>query len=129
MVRQIKFIWYSMSYQQLKEVLKDNRSIGSFPIVDSPDGMILLGSIPRQHLIKVHIKKYTQPASPTPSCTLKKFECIIILILRLLKDTLDVKEESKLLHNGDGMPWRKQGLKRSVDVRSKCSNADPPGLR
>lgn len=53
MVRDIKFIWYSMTYQELKVVLKDNRTIASFPIVDSPDGMILLGSIPRQHLIKV----------------------------------------------------------------------------
>lgn len=53
MVRDIRFIWYSMTYQELKKVLKDNRTISSFPVVDGPDGMILLGSIPRQHLIKV----------------------------------------------------------------------------
>ncbi|ODN02440.1 Chloride channel protein 2 [Orchesella cincta] len=52
MIRDVKFIWYSMTYEELKEVLKENRTISSFPIIDSPDGMILLGSIPRQHLIK-----------------------------------------------------------------------------
>lgn len=61
MVRNIKFIWYGMSYKEMKGILKDNRTLSSFPLVESPTTMILLGSIHRQHLIKVHlfIKKQT----------------------------------------------------------------------
>jgi chloride channel 2 len=41
-----------MSYKSLKSIVKGNKGLGSFPLVETPDNMILLGSIPRQHLIK-----------------------------------------------------------------------------
>ncbi|XP_073991746.1 chloride channel protein 2 isoform X2 [Rhodnius prolixus] len=53
MVRDTKFIWNNMSYHELKAVLKENRNLRSFPLVDNPANMILLGSIQRLELIKI----------------------------------------------------------------------------
>lgn len=53
MVRDVKYIFYGMTYDQLKAVLKENRRLQSFPLVDSPDSMVLLGSIKRAHLIQL----------------------------------------------------------------------------
>lgn len=53
MVRDIKYIYYGMTYEQLKTVLKENRRLQSFPLVDRPDSMILIGSIQRAHLIQL----------------------------------------------------------------------------
>lgn len=36
MVRDVKYIYHGMSYGKLKEVLKGNRSLRSFPLVDNP---------------------------------------------------------------------------------------------
>ncbi|KAL7305148.1 hypothetical protein TKK_0002546 [Trichogramma kaykai] len=53
MIRDVKHIWHGISYQKLKEVLKENRKLRGLPLVDSPDNMILLGSIQRLELIKL----------------------------------------------------------------------------
>ncbi|XP_018904088.2 chloride channel protein 2 isoform X2 [Bemisia tabaci] len=53
MVRDVKFIWQSMSYRDLKAVLKENRRIRVFPLVEKPGTMILLGSVQRLELIKM----------------------------------------------------------------------------
>ncbi|KAI4454529.1 chloride channel protein 2 [Holotrichia oblita] len=53
MVRGVKYIFRTMSYEQLYTVLKDNKNLHSFPIVDNPDSMVLLGSIQRMHLIQL----------------------------------------------------------------------------
>lgn len=53
MIRDVKFIWSSISYQSLKEILKNNKQLRSFPIVDSPDNMILLGSVKKCELTKM----------------------------------------------------------------------------
>ncbi|XP_056641696.1 chloride channel protein 2-like isoform X2 [Diorhabda sublineata] len=53
MVRDIKYIYYGMTYDQLKTILKENRRLQSFPLVDKPDSMVLLGSIRRLHLIQL----------------------------------------------------------------------------
>lgn len=53
MVRDVKYIYHSMSYEQLKAMLKENRRLQSFPLVDNPDSMVLLGSIQRMHLIQL----------------------------------------------------------------------------
>ncbi|KAK9505379.1 hypothetical protein O3M35_009453 [Rhynocoris fuscipes] len=53
MVRDVKFIWNNMSYHELKAILKENRNLRSFPLVDNPANMILLGSIQRLELIKI----------------------------------------------------------------------------
>ncbi|XP_055299959.1 chloride channel protein 2 isoform X4 [Sitodiplosis mosellana] len=53
MVRDVKFIWQTISYQSLKNVLKKNKHLRSLPLVDSPDNMILLGSVQRHELIKM----------------------------------------------------------------------------
>ncbi|KAM7361716.1 chloride channel protein 2 isoform 3-T3 [Cochliomyia hominivorax] len=53
MVRDVKYIWQGISYQKLKEVLKSNKTLRSLPLVDSPDNMILLGSVQRYELIKM----------------------------------------------------------------------------
>ena len=53
MVRDVRYIWHNMTYGKLKEILKENRNLRSFPLVDNPDSMILLGSIQRLELIKL----------------------------------------------------------------------------
>lgn len=53
MVREVKYIWNGMRYRELKNVLKENKNLRSFPLVDKPDSMILLGSIQRLELIKL----------------------------------------------------------------------------
>ncbi|CAG9796037.1 unnamed protein product [Diatraea saccharalis] len=52
MVRDVKYIWDRMTYQQLKDLLKENKTIKSFPLVDRPSSMVLLGSIHRWELVK-----------------------------------------------------------------------------
>lgn len=51
MLRDIKYIWYGMTYKDLRAVLKENRKLKGFPLVDNPKHMILLGSIQRTELI------------------------------------------------------------------------------
>uniref|UniRef100_A0A1I8P555 Uncharacterized protein n=1 Tax=Stomoxys calcitrans TaxID=35570 RepID=A0A1I8P555_STOCA len=53
MVRDVKYIWQGITYQRLKEVLKSNKALRSLPLVDSPENMILLGSVQRYELIKM----------------------------------------------------------------------------
>ncbi|XP_026667131.1 chloride channel protein 2 isoform X2 [Ceratina calcarata] len=53
MVRDVRYIWHGITYQKLKEILKENRKLRGFPLVDNPDSMILLGSIQRLELIKM----------------------------------------------------------------------------
>lgn len=53
MVKKVKYIWQTISYQRLKQVLKENKQLRSLPLVDSPDNMILLGSVQRYELIKM----------------------------------------------------------------------------
>lgn len=53
MVRDVRYIWHGISYQRLKEILKENRKLRGFPLVDNPESMILLGSIQRLELIKL----------------------------------------------------------------------------
>ncbi|XP_076680058.1 chloride channel protein 2 isoform X5 [Andrena cerasifolii] len=53
MVRGVRYIWHGITYQKLKEILKENRKLRGFPLVDNPDSMILLGSVQRLELIKL----------------------------------------------------------------------------
>merc|ERR1719397_449718 len=52
MLSDIKFIWYGMSYRELRQTLREGRKLRGFPLVDSPDQMVLLGSIQRTELIQ-----------------------------------------------------------------------------
>lgn len=53
MTRDVKCIYEGMTYEQLKAMLKENKRLKSFPLVDNPDNMVLLGSIQRMHLIEL----------------------------------------------------------------------------
>lgn len=53
MVREVKYIFNGMTYDDLKHTLKENKRLQSFPLVDKPESMVLLGSIPRIQLIQV----------------------------------------------------------------------------
>lgn len=53
MMSDVKYIWRKISYQKLREILKENKQLRSFPLVDSPDNMIILGSVQRYQLIKM----------------------------------------------------------------------------
>lgn len=51
MVRDVKFVYHKMTYEQLKQLLLDNRNIHRFPLVDNTNSRILLGSIQRPQLV------------------------------------------------------------------------------
>lgn len=51
MVRNVKFAYLGMTYAQLKDLLMQHKKLKVFPIVDHPQNMTLLGSVPRQELI------------------------------------------------------------------------------
>ena len=51
MVKDIKYIWYGMTFNQLREILRTNPKLRGFPLVDGPVQMILLGSVKRTELI------------------------------------------------------------------------------
>nr|CAH7729648.1 unnamed protein product [Callosobruchus chinensis] len=53
MMRDVKYIFHGMSYNQLKLLLKENRQLRTFPLVDNPESMVLLGSIQRLQLIQL----------------------------------------------------------------------------
>ncbi|CAH1134809.1 unnamed protein product [Ceutorhynchus assimilis] len=53
MVREVRYIFYGMTYEELKQLLKENRRLQSFPLVDKPESMVLLGSIQRLQLIQL----------------------------------------------------------------------------
>ncbi|KAK2709820.1 chloride channel protein 2-like isoform X1 [Artemia franciscana] len=51
MVRDVKYLWRTMTYKQLQQLLKEAKKIRIFPLVDSPESMILIGSIQRHELV------------------------------------------------------------------------------
>merc|ERR1719410_2294686 len=51
MVKDIKYIWYGMTFTELREILRLNKKLRGFPLVDSPTQMVLLGSVQRTELI------------------------------------------------------------------------------
>lgn len=53
MIRDVKCIHQKITYQALKTILKQNKHLRSLPLVDTPENMILLGSVQRHELIKI----------------------------------------------------------------------------
>ncbi|XP_015836329.1 chloride channel protein 2 [Tribolium castaneum] len=53
MITDVKYIYHGMPFEQLKNLLKDNKKIKSFPLVNNPVRLILLGSIQRLQLIEL----------------------------------------------------------------------------
>ncbi|CAG9861713.1 unnamed protein product [Phyllotreta striolata] len=51
MRRELRYLHVSMNYAKLKEILVANKKLNVFPLVDHPQTMTLLGSIPRSELI------------------------------------------------------------------------------
>lgn len=51
MVRDVKYIYPKMSYEQVKQLLVENRNLHRFPLVDNTNSMVLLGSIQRLQLV------------------------------------------------------------------------------
>lgn len=51
MVCDVKFVYHKMSYEELKQLLLDNKDIYRFPLVDNTNSRILLGSIQRLQLV------------------------------------------------------------------------------
>lgn len=43
MVREVKFIWKNMTYHDLKKVLKENRRLRVFPLVENPGELDYFG--------------------------------------------------------------------------------------
>nr|XP_045625586.1 chloride channel protein 2-like isoform X1 [Procambarus clarkii] len=57
MVRDVKYIWYGITYTELKRILKENRKLKYLPLVDKHDSMILLGSIQRIELVRILVEQ------------------------------------------------------------------------
>lgn len=57
MVKNVKFAFLGMTYAELKNLLLANRKHKVFPLVDHPQNMTLLGSIPREELVLLIDKK------------------------------------------------------------------------
>ncbi|XP_063841828.1 chloride channel protein 2-like isoform X3 [Scylla paramamosain] len=57
MVRDVRYIWYGITYNELKRVLKENRKLKYLPVVDKPESMILLGSIQRIELVRILVEQ------------------------------------------------------------------------
>ncbi|VEN62844.1 unnamed protein product [Callosobruchus maculatus] len=51
MITDVKFVYLGMTYSELKELLMTHKKMKVFPLVDHPQNMTLLGSIPRHELI------------------------------------------------------------------------------
>nr|CAI5838830.1 unnamed protein product [Callosobruchus analis] len=51
MITDVKFVYLGMTYSELKELLMTHKKLKVFPLVDHPQNMTLLGSIPRHELI------------------------------------------------------------------------------
>lgn len=51
MMSDVKFVYHKMTYEDLKQLLLDNKSIYRFPLVDNANSRILLGSIQRLQLV------------------------------------------------------------------------------
>nr|CAH7729647.1 unnamed protein product [Callosobruchus chinensis] len=51
MVTDVKFVYLGMTYSEVKELLMTHKKMKVFPLVDHPQNMTLLGSIPRHELI------------------------------------------------------------------------------
>ena len=71
MVKEIKYIWYGMTFTELRETLRLNKKLRGFPLVDSPTQMVLLGSVQRTELITAiekHIGKEKYVGSINLSC-------------------------------------------------------------
>ncbi|KFM68328.1 Chloride channel protein 2, partial [Stegodyphus mimosarum] len=53
MVREIVYISEGATYREIKTILKGNKRLHSFPLVESSDSMILLGSVQRMELMRL----------------------------------------------------------------------------
>lgn len=51
MVCDVKFVYHKMTYEQLKQLLLENKGIYRFPLVDNANSRVLLGSIQRLQLV------------------------------------------------------------------------------
>ncbi|XP_035225606.1 chloride channel protein 2-like [Stegodyphus dumicola] len=53
MVREIVYISEGATYREIKTIIKGNKRLHSFPLVESSDSMILLGSVQRMELMRL----------------------------------------------------------------------------
>ncbi|CAH2004883.1 unnamed protein product [Acanthoscelides obtectus] len=51
MITDVKFVYLGMTYSELKQLLMTHKKLKVFPLVDHPQNMTLLGSVPRHELI------------------------------------------------------------------------------
>lgn len=51
MVRDVRYVYKGITYRKMKDILLSARRLRSLPLVDSPDSMVLLGSVRRPDLI------------------------------------------------------------------------------
>ena len=47
----VKFIYYGMTYNEMRNLLREDKSLKVFPLVDNSEQMVLLGSIQKRELV------------------------------------------------------------------------------
>jgi hypothetical protein len=117
MVHDVRYIWHGISYQKLKEILKENRKLRGFPLVDNPDSMILLGSIQRLELIKLiekHIgrERRLQVIQTSLQHRARRHSCRLLYICAIAWTLLD---RAKMAQGGRGESARRNG---TADART-----------
>ncbi|KAK3894175.1 hypothetical protein Pcinc_002051 [Petrolisthes cinctipes] len=75
MVRDVKCIWYGITYTDLKRILKENRKLKYLPLVDKPESMILLGSIQRIELVRMLVEQIS-PSKRRHEATRRHLEAL-----------------------------------------------------
>ncbi|CAG9810707.1 unnamed protein product [Chironomus riparius] len=56
MVSDVVYIWKSITFRQLEDILRKNKELYSIPLVDNEDTMVLLGTVSRHSLIRMIYK-------------------------------------------------------------------------
>lgn len=90
MLREIKYIWYGMTYKEMRNTLREGRKLRGFPLVDNPDQMVLLGSIQRLELISAIEKQIGKDRR------LAEFRVRRAEEKRLMREELKVQEDRRI---------------------------------
>merc|ERR1719167_248330 len=120
MVRDIKFIWYGMTYKELRNTLKEGRKLRGFPLVDNPDQMVLLGSIKRQELISA-IEKQIGKDRRLAEASVRRAEERD----RMMREDLKVQEDRRIKELQDELERVKKEQEERVKSESNAAYEEP----
>ena len=131
MKHDVKYIWQKMTFYQLKEQLMASKQLRSFPLVDSPDQMILLGSIQRSELIHA-IQRQISNQKRLAAARLKYESQRRKVILERQRALIEqgAEEEEQMAKEAEQMELEKtaQKLKKEKEFQDKKNEASVANL-